>query len=92
MCLGIPGRVQQIEDDAGLLTGSVDFGGVLKRVCLSYVPEVQVGQYVVVHVGFAITVLDEEEARTSLAVLRAMADGELLRTELADDDPGGTAP
>ena len=85
MCLGIPGRVTRIREDDGLLTGTADFGGVLKDVCLSYVPEVKVGDYVIVHVGFAITALDEDEARTTLEILSAMADGELLRTELADD-------
>jgi hydrogenase expression/formation protein HypC len=90
VCLGIPGRVTDITDDQGLLTGTVDFGGVRRAVCLDYVPEVRVGEYVIVHVGFAITVLDEEEARSSLAVLLAMADGELLRTELSPDGVSGS--
>ncbi|HET9516303.1 MAG TPA: HypC/HybG/HupF family hydrogenase formation chaperone [Actinoplanes sp.] len=76
----------RIREDNGLLTGTADFGGVLKDVCLSYVPEVKVGEYVIVHVGFAITALDEEEARSTLEILSAMADGELLRTELAEDE------
>lgn len=63
MCLGIPGRVLSIEpNDDGILMGKVSFGGVAKDVCLAYVPEVQVGQYVIVHAGFALNQLDEQEA------------------------------
>jgi hydrogenase expression/formation protein HypC len=83
MCLGIPGRVTAIWGDQGLPSGHVDFGGVVKEVCLAYVPEVRVGEYVIVHVGFAITRVDEEEAHRTLAVLAEM--GDLVRTELADD-------
>ena len=87
MCLGIPGRVERIWDDQLLRNGTVDFGGVTKQVCLSYVPEVEVGDYVIVHVGFAISRVDEEEARRTLQILTTM--GDLVRTELADD---ATAP
>ena len=69
MCLGVPGKVLTIRDDAGLLTGRVDFGGAVRDVCLSYVPEVEVGNYVIVHVGFAISLLDEEEAQRTLEIL-----------------------
>lgn len=80
MCLGIPGRVTQVRDDGGLAMGVVDFGGVRQEVCLACVEgEVAVGDYVVVHVGFAISRLDEEEARRTLAVLREM--GELAELE-----------
>lgn len=74
MCLGIPGRIVEIHEDAGLRMASVDFGGVRREACLSCVPEAGVGSYVIVHVGFAITVVDEEEAGRTLAVLRAMSD------------------
>ncbi|MFD1657450.1 HypC/HybG/HupF family hydrogenase formation chaperone [Streptomyces caeni] len=80
MCLGIPGRVVEIHDEAGLRMATVDFGGVRREVCLSCTPEADVGSYVVVHVGFAISQVDEEEARRTLEVLRAMAgavEGEL---------------
>jgi len=80
MCLGIPGRVLSIEDADGLRMGTVDFGGVRKRACLAYVPETRVGDYVIVHVGFAISRVDEQEAARTLAVLRAM--GDVLATEL----------
>ncbi|MGW2515474.1 HypC/HybG/HupF family hydrogenase formation chaperone [Streptomyces sp. NPDC001617] len=80
MCLGIPGRVVEVYDDAGLRMAVADFGGVRREVCLSCTPEADVGSYVIVHVGFAITQVDEVEARRTLDVLRAMAgavEGEL---------------
>jgi hydrogenase expression/formation protein HypC len=70
MCLGIPGKIISIEDNPlGISMGKVSFGGIIKEVCLAYTPEAQVGDYVVVHVGFAISRLDEEEARQSLEAL-----------------------
>ena len=76
MCLSIPGRITEIKLDGALPMGSVDFGGVIKEVCLDYVPEAKVGQYVLVHVGFAISVMDEEEAQESLKLFREMAEFE----------------
>lgn len=74
MCLGIPGRIISISDETGLLTGTVDFGGVRRDVCLAYVADqVAPGDYVIVHVGFAITRVDEEEARRTFDVLREMS-------------------
>jgi hydrogenase expression/formation protein HypC len=70
MCLGIPGKVIEIYTVDGVRMGKVDFGGLVKEVCLAYVPEVVVGDYTIVHVGFAITQLDEESAQESLALLR----------------------
>lgn len=73
MCLGIPGRVVSLRDDTVLPTGMVDFGGAQREVCLAYVDtHVNVGDYVIVHVGFAISKIDEEEARKTYAVLEAM--------------------
>jgi len=72
MCLGIPGRVTSIAMTDGLRTGTVEFGGVRKEVCLSYVPETEIGDYVVVHVGFAISRLDEAEALRTLEIIAAM--------------------
>jgi hydrogenase expression/formation protein HypC len=66
MCLGVPGKVERVWDARGTRMASVDFGGIRKEVCLAYVPEVEVGDYTVVHVGFAITKLDEESARQTL--------------------------
>ncbi len=71
MCLGVPGAVVELYEELGVPMGRVDFGGVRREVCMAYVPEVQVGAYVIVHAGFAISVLDEEEAQESLALLEA---------------------
>ncbi|GAB7070287.1 HypC/HybG/HupF family hydrogenase formation chaperone [Mycobacterium hodleri] len=67
MCLAVPGRILRVEDRDGTLMSVVDFGGVQKEVCLQYVPDAGVGEYVVVHVGFAIQRLDEESAMRTLA-------------------------
>lgn len=73
MCLGIPGRVIEIAEDATMPMGTVDFGGVKRETCLAYVAdEVSVGSYVIVHAGFAISILDEEEAKQSFELLREM--------------------
>jgi hydrogenase expression/formation protein HypC len=72
VCLGIPGKVIGIYEANGLAMGKVDFDGVVKEVCLAYVPEIQIGDYAIVHVGFAISQIDEEEARATLELLRAM--------------------
>lgn len=98
MCLGIPGRITDIHDDRGMPMGTVDFGGVRRAVCLSYVADQVVpGDYVVVHVGFAISRVDEEEARRTFEALRAMSQLEELEwmKEVADQSleaMGGTAP
>jgi hydrogenase expression/formation protein HypC len=73
MCLSIPGKITKIDQQGSLTMGMVDFGGVIKEVCLDYVPEAQVGQYVLIHVGFAISVLDEEEAQARLDTIREIA-------------------
>ena len=90
MCLGIPGRVIEIREEAGLRMGRVDFGGVRKEACLSYVPDVRTGDYVVVHVGFAISQVDEEEAIKTLELLEQM--GDLVQQELATMGPGMASP
>jgi hydrogenase expression/formation protein HypC len=72
MCLGVPGRVIDIAREDDLLVGRVDFGGVRRRVCLEHVPEVQPGEWVLVHVGFALARLDEEEARRTFELLREL--------------------
>ena len=70
MCLGIPGKIISIEDNPlGIRMGKVSFSGIVKEVCLAYTPEAQVGDYVIVHVGFAISRLDEEEAQQTLELL-----------------------
>jgi len=94
MCLGIPGRIVELHDDAGLTMGVVDFGGVRREVCLQYVADSVVpGNYVVVHVGFAISRVDEEEARKTFEALRAMSQLDELDwiREVADQSLGGMA-
>jgi len=73
MCLAVPGRIVEVEESAGLRMGQVDFGGVRKQVCLAYVPEATTGDYVIVHVGFALSRLDELEAERTLELLRQAA-------------------
>jgi len=70
MCLAVPGQILSIENRDGTVMSVVDFGGIQKDVCLQYLPEATVGQYVVVHVGFAIQQLDEESALRTLAEFR----------------------
>lgn len=74
MCLGVPGKITELFEMEGLKMGKVDFGGVIREACLEYVPEARVGDYVVVHVGFAISMLSEEEAQETLAMLQEMMD------------------
>ena len=70
MCLGVPGKVINIEDNPlGVRMGKVSFGGIVKEVCLAYTPEAQVEDYVIVHAGFAISRLDEKEAQQALEAL-----------------------
>lgn len=83
MCLGIPGKVIDIYEAHGTEMGKVDFGGIQKDVCLAYVPEIEVGDYAIVHVGFAITRLDEQSAQETLALFNEM---DLLAEELLADE------
>lgn len=100
MCLGIPGRIVEMTDEGGLPMGVVDFGGVRREVCLAYVAdEVAVGDYAIVHVGFAISRVDEEEARRTYDILREMGELEELEwiRQAADaaasvQAPGGAQP
>jgi hydrogenase expression/formation protein HypC len=75
MCLAIPGQIQRIEDDE-LRTGTVSFAGVTKDVCLALVPEASVGDYVIVHVGFAISKVDEQAAKESLSLIELLSSGQ----------------
>jgi|SRR5580658_1581323 hydrogenase expression/formation protein HypC len=83
MCLAIPGRVDEILNEGDLLIGRVNFGGIVKRVCLDYVPDIQVGDYAIVHVGFALSKLDAETAEKTLEVFRKMG---MLEEELASEE------
>ena len=81
MCLGIPGKVLQTYREHDCLMGKVDFGGIIKRVCLEHVPDVQPGQYVLVHVGFALSQIDEVEAQQVFKFLDGMKQLDELKTE-----------
>lgn len=70
MCLGVPGKIVDVYESNGLQMAKVDFGGVFREACLSYVPEAKVGEYCIIHVGFAISVLSEKEALETLELLR----------------------
>jgi hydrogenase expression/formation protein HypC len=83
MCLAIPGKVEEIITEGDLRIGRVNFGGVVKRVCLDYVPEVVVGDYTIVHVGFALSKIDEATALQTLDDFRAMG---VLDAELESDE------
>ena len=74
MCLAVPGKIVSIleEEHLGLRRGKVDFSGIRKDVCLDYTPEARVGDYVLVHVGFALTVVDEHEAQRVFEALRQL--------------------
>jgi len=79
MCLGVPGRVEEVWEADGTRMATVDFGGVTKSVCLAYLPDLQVGDYTIIHVGFAITKLDEASALETLRLFDELGvlDGEL---------------
>ena len=74
MCLAVPGQVLEIHDRDGTRVALVDFGGVTKEVCLEYVPDLQVGEYTIVHVGFALQRLDEQSALETLEIFRQMGE------------------
>lgn len=82
MCLAIPGKVLDKVDRDGALIGRVDFGGITREVQLDFVPEVEVGEYVIVHVGFALSRLDAEEAARTLEMLKEMG---ALEGEMTSD-------
>ncbi len=87
MCLGVPGKVVEKFESFGTPMGKVDFGGIKKEVCLAYVPEIEVGDYTIVHVGFAISQLDEASAQETLELLRQIGG---LDEELGFDPVGAT--
>ncbi len=89
MCLGVPGRVDTVWEVHGMRMATVDFGGIRKEVCLAYVPEVEVGDYTIVHVGFALTRLDEASALETLELMRSVG---LLEQELTPGAADGQEP
>jgi hydrogenase expression/formation protein HypC len=81
MCLGIPGEVLEIRDEQGLKVGKVQFGGITRDVCLACIPDIALGEFVLVHVGFAISKVDKEEAARAYATLQELG----LLAELTSD-------
>lgn len=88
MCLGVPGQVVAIDESGPVRMGTVDFAGIRKQVCLAYLPEIALGDYAIVHVGFAITTIDEASARQTLASFEAMG---LLEEEFGRGDGAAAA-
>lgn len=86
MCLGVPGKIIEIYERDGLQMGRIDFGGIVKEACLAYVPEAQLGDYTLIHVGFALNLIDEQEALETLDLLREI---DALGEELGVDMPAG---
>jgi hydrogenase expression/formation protein HypC len=82
MCLAIPGRILSSEEHNGIRSGRVQFGGITRETCLDFVPEASIGDYVIVHVGFAISLVDRKEAERSYELLQSMG---LLEAELKSD-------
>ena len=74
MCLGVPGKIIEKYEKGGLQMAKVDFGGVFREACLTYVPEALVGEYCIIHVGFAISILSESEAMETLGLLKQIGD------------------
>jgi len=74
MCLGIPGKITEIHEKDSLQMAKIDFGGIIKEACLAYTPEAKVGDYALIHVGFAISLMDEEEAQETLKLIREMSE------------------
>lgn len=70
MCLGIPAKVIELYESNGMKMARVDFGGAIKEACMEYLPEVKVGDYTIIHVGFGLSILDEKEARETLELFR----------------------
>jgi len=94
MCLAVPGQVESVYDGDGVRMGKVNFGGVVKEVCLAYLPEIQVGDYTIVHVGFAISKVDEEAAHRTLEMFRELGvlDEELGVKQEVEKEAGNETP
>lgn len=89
MCLAIPGKLIEKKEANGVLSGRVQFGGIVREACLDFLPEVEVGDYVLVHVGFAISKVNEEEAKTSLEFLQQTG---MLQAELENGTASSGEP
>lgn len=86
MCLGVPGKITEMYERDGLPMARIDFGGIVKEACLAYVPEAQIGDYTLIHVGFALNIIDEQAALETLSLLREI---DALGEELGEAPPEG---
>ncbi len=92
MCLAVPGKIIDIYEEDGLRMGKLDFGGTIRKACLQYVPTARIGQYALIHVGFALATIDEDEASKTLALLQSLGemDGAFSGSETSmPSDQGG---
>jgi len=92
MCLAIPGKVVDTYDQRGLLMAKVQFGGIVREACLEYVPETQIGEYVLVHVGFAISRIDEAEAERTYLALKDLDQLTELESPVVEELAGTDTP
>ncbi len=83
MCLAVPGRIAEVRDDRGTPMATIDFDGITKEICLAYLPDLEVGDYAIVHVGFAISKVDEAQAHETLAMFRQLG---ILEEELGEGE------
>ena len=88
MCLAVPGRIVDTHDERGTRMATIDFDGIRKEICLAYLPDIEVGDYAIVHVGFAISKIDEASALETLELIKGMG---VLEEELGIA-PEGAAP
>lgn len=86
MCLGVPGKIVEIYETGGLKMGKIDFGGVAREACLAYVPEAKIGDYTIIHVGFALNLVSESEAMETLELLRQIAE---VDSRISEELPPG---
>lgn len=77
MCLAVPGKILEIYEANGLQMGKIDFGGVIREACLAYVPDAKIGDYTIIHVGFALNLIDEKEAMETLALLEEISNQDI---------------
>ena len=95
MCLAVPGKVVEIMDQGGLRMGKIDYSGTVQLACLDLIPDIRIGEYTVVHAGFALSVIDEEEAMKSLAVWHELIEAnrergmDIYGNPLPEGDQGG---
>ena len=87
MCLGVPGKILEIYEANGLSMGKINFGGVVREVCLAYVPEAKVGDYAIIHVGFALNLISEQDAQETLEMLSQMV--EPMQPDNKTESPAG---